>query len=60
MYVRYKSSQSLIANGGTYDGDDISLNLNTDVDYINKFIQDYEDKLFKKKVVLEEDSKGDE
>ena len=60
MYVRYKSSQSLIANGGTYDGDDISLNLNTDVDYINKFIQDYEDKLFKKKVVLEEDSKGAE
>jgi hypothetical protein len=45
MYVRYKSSQSMLSNGGTYEGDDVTLHLNTDVDYINNFIQDYEDKL---------------
>lgn len=50
MYVRYKSSQSMLSNGGTYDGDeDLSLHLNTDVDYINNFISDYEEKLVKDK-----------
>jgi hypothetical protein len=49
MYVRYKSSQSMLATGGTYEGNDISLYLNTDVDYINNFIQDYEDKMHRDK-----------
>jgi len=50
MYVRYKSSQAMLSVGGTYDGD-ADLHLNTDVDYINSFIQDYEDKLERDKKV---------
>ena len=45
MYIRFKSSQSMIAMGGTYDSNEIQLNLNTSADYINKFIEDYEGKL---------------
>lgn len=45
MYIRFKSSQSMIATGGTYDSNEVQLNLNTSADYINKFIEDYEDKL---------------
>ena len=44
MYIRFKSSQSMIAGGGTYDSDEVHLNLNTSADYINKFIEDFEDK----------------
>jgi hypothetical protein len=50
MYVRYKSSQAMLSVGGTYSGD-ADLHLNTDVDYINSFIQDYEDKLERDKKV---------
>jgi hypothetical protein len=35
----------MIAMGGTYDSSEMQLNLNTGADYINKFIEDYEDKL---------------
>lgn len=45
MYIRFKSSQSMIATGGTYDSGEVQLNLNTSADYINQFIEDYEDKL---------------
>ena len=45
MYIRFKSSQSMIAMGGTYDSNEMQLNLNTSADYINKFIEDYEEKL---------------
>jgi DNA-directed RNA polymerase specialized sigma subunit len=45
MYIRFKSSQSMIAMGGTYDSNEMQLNLNTGADYINKFIEDYEEKL---------------
>jgi len=45
MYIRFKSSQSMISMGGTYDSNDVQLNLNTGADYINKFIEDYEEKL---------------
>ena len=45
MYIRFKSSQSMIAMGGTYYSNEIQLNLNTSADYINKFIEDYEGKL---------------
>lgn len=45
MYIRFKSSQSMIAMGGTYDSNEIQLNLNTSADYINKFIEDYEEKM---------------
>lgn len=49
MYIRYKSSHHLIATGGTSDSDDMHLHLNTDVDYINSFIEDYETKMEKTK-----------
>lgn len=44
MYIRYKSSQQVIASGETYDGD-AQLNLNTGTDYIDAFIEDYESKM---------------
>ena len=49
MYIRFKSSQSMIASGGTYTGDEIDLYLNTSADYMNSFVQDYEDKLARDK-----------
>lgn len=49
MYIRFKSSQSMITTGGTYDSGEIQLNLNTSADYINQFIEDYENKLGGKK-----------
>jgi len=59
MYIRFKSSQSMISMGGTYDSNDVQLNLNTGADYINKFIEDYEVKLSggKKKEEEEEEEK---
>lgn len=62
MYVRYKSSQSMLSSGGTYDhgGEDITMHLNTDVDYINNFIQDYEDKLAKDKKGKSDKAESDE
>ncbi len=45
MYIRFKSSQSMMASGDTYSGDEIQLNLNTNADYMNSFIEDFEDKL---------------
>jgi len=49
MYIRFKSSQSMIATGDTYSGDEIQLNLNTNADYMNSFIKDFEEKLTKDK-----------
>lgn len=49
MYIRFKSSQSMISGGGTYDSDEVQLNLNTSADYINQFIEDFEDKNVKSK-----------
>lgn len=46
LYTKLKSSQSVIAMGETYtDGGDVKLHMNLDVDYIDNFIQDYEDKV---------------
>lgn len=45
MYIRFKSSQAMIAAGETYTGEDLNLQLNTTADYMNDFIQDFEDKL---------------
>ena len=45
MYIRFKSSQAMIAAGQTYTGEDLNLQLNTTADYMNDFIQDFEDKL---------------
>lgn len=49
MYIRYKSSQELLSTGGTASSGDIKLNLNTDVEYINSFISDFEEKIEKDK-----------
>ena len=49
MYIRFKSSQQMIAAGDTYSGEDISLHLNTAADYMNDFIVDFEDKLSRDK-----------
>jgi len=49
MYIRFKSSQSMLATGGTYTGEDVDLYLNTSADYMNSFVQDYEDKLARDK-----------
>jgi hypothetical protein len=49
MYIRYKSSQHLLSTGGTALSGDTKLNLSTDVDYINSFISDFEEKIEKDK-----------
>ena len=54
MYIRFKSSQVMVASGGTYSGDEVNLNLNTNVDYMNSFVQDYEDKIAKDKAKKKE------
>lgn len=46
MYIRYKSSHEMISLGGTYaGGEEINMHLNTNADYINDFISDYEEKM---------------
>lgn len=58
MYIRFKSSQSLLSMGGTYDSgnEDISVHLNTSADYMNSFIEDFEVKLDKNKVKKPDDT----
>ena len=53
MYIRFKSSQHMIATGGTYTGDS-DLQLNTAADYMNDFVQDFEDRLAKDKAKKKE------
>lgn len=51
MYIRYKSSHEMISMGETYEGgEEIAMHLNTSAEYINNFIEDYENKLNKNKV----------
>lgn len=46
LYTKFKSSQSMLALGDTSFGDnEINMNLIMDADYIDAFIQDFEDKL---------------
>jgi hypothetical protein len=46
LYTKFKSSQSMLALGDTsVGGNEISMNLIMDADYIDAFIQDFEDKL---------------
>jgi DNA-directed RNA polymerase specialized sigma subunit len=51
MYIRFKSSQAMLAAGGTYESgfEDVSMHLNTSADYMNSFIEDFEGKLDKNK-----------
>lgn len=46
LYTKLKSSQTMLAMGETHTGgEDVSLYLNLDAEYIDTFIQDYEDKI---------------
>lgn len=54
MYIRFKSSQHMIATGGTYTGDGQDIHLNTAADYMNDFVRDFEDKLAKDKAKKKE------
>lgn len=55
MYIRFKSSQTMIATGGTYTGDDnLDLHLTTTADYMNDFVRDFEEKLEKDKAKKKE------
>lgn len=54
MYIRFKSSQHMLATGGTYTGDGQDIHLNTAADYMNDFVQDFEDKLAKDKAKKKE------
>jgi len=46
LYTKYKSSQSLLALGETLEGGhEIKLNLSVDADYIDSFIEDFEEKM---------------
>ena len=46
LYTKLKSSQHMLMMGETHaGGSEIKLNMNIDADYIDTFIQDYEDKM---------------
>ena len=50
MYIKFKSSQNMLATGDTYaGGNEVNLNLTTSADYMNTFIEDFEEKLEKDK-----------
>ena len=49
MYIRFKSSHNMMMNGATYESAEVQLHLNTSADYINSFIEDFENKLTKSK-----------
>lgn len=50
MYISFKSSQNMLATDGTYDTtSEVHLNLNVSADYINQFVENYEDKLSRDK-----------
>ena len=49
MYIRFKSSHNMVSQGATYESNEVQLHLNTNADYINAFIEDFEDKLHKNK-----------
>jgi len=49
MYIRFKSSHNMLASGGTYESEEVQLHLNTNADYMNSFIEDFETKLNKTK-----------
>jgi hypothetical protein len=39
----------MMMNGETYESDEVKLHLNTSADYMNSFIEDFENKLTKSK-----------
>lgn len=61
LYVKYKNSQLLYTSGDTYDNgciNDISLSHYTiDVDHMNRFIEEYEEKMIEKKAKTKENAR---
>lgn len=56
LYTKFKASHEMISMCETYvGGDEIKLSLNTDADYIDNFIRDYEDAEKRKKERLSEE-----
>jgi hypothetical protein len=58
LYIRFKSSQDMIALNGTYDqslGENSNLNFTFDSNYIDQFIEEYEQKMYKKEPVEEKE-----
>jgi len=49
MYIRYKSSHNMVADGGTYESDEVQLHLTTNADYINEFVRAYEESMDSKR-----------
>ena len=47
----------MIATGGTHTGEDINIHLSTAADYMNDFIEDFEDKLEKDKAKKKDNAK---
>jgi DNA-directed RNA polymerase specialized sigma24 family protein len=46
LYTKLKSSQSMLALGETHvSGGEVQLHMNLEADYIDSFIEDYEDKM---------------
>jgi DNA-directed RNA polymerase specialized sigma24 family protein len=54
MYIRFKSSQHMLATGGTYTGEDLTVHLTTSAEYMNDFIKDFEEKIEKDKAKKKE------
>lgn len=60
LYVKYKSSYETIAMSDTFSGgEDLHIHLNTSAEYINSFVEDYEEKLGKNKKKEVEKEKTD-
>jgi len=62
LYTKLKSSQSMLTLGETHvSGGDVKLHMNLEADYIDSFIEDYEDKIKRdKKKATESETKRKE
>lgn len=61
LYVRYKQSAALLHQGGTFGGDeDLSVHLSASADYIDSFVEEYEEKMKGKKKIEEVDKTATE
>ena len=49
MYIKFKASQNMMTESDMMDSNEVRLQLNDPPEYINEFIQDFEDKLDKRK-----------
>jgi DNA-directed RNA polymerase specialized sigma subunit len=55
MYIKFKASQNMMTESDLMDSNEVRLQLNDPPEYINEFIEDFEDKLDKKKDDIEEE-----